>query len=79
MNALIQDENFGDILRRLRKERNLTQEALTIQMQLLGSTMSRGTYTKIERGGRNIKISDLKIIKQVFDVSYEELLGDTEQ
>ena len=77
MNAIIQSENLGEIFRRLRNKCGLTQAALATQMQLHGSIMSRETYAQIEHGGRNIKVSDLKILKKIFDVSYEELLGDT--
>jgi len=79
VNMILQDENMGQIFRRLRLERKLSQSAVAVKIQLLGSTMSRDTYAKIESGGRNIKISDLKIIKRVFDVSYDELLGDMEK
>jgi Predicted transcriptional regulators len=77
MNAIIQSEDLGKIFRHLRNKCGLTQAALATQMQLHGSIMSRETYAQIEHGGRNIKISDLKIIKRIFNVTYEELLGDT--
>lgn len=36
-----------------------------------GSSISRSTYANIESRRRNIKASDLKIIKKLFDVPYD--------
>lgn len=41
------------------------------KMQLIGSSISRSTYANIETGRRNIKASDLKIMKKLLDVPYE--------
>ena len=42
------------------------------QIQLKGSVMSRSTLANIETGRRNIKASDLKLLKEIFEVDYEE-------
>jgi len=62
----------GDMarLQQLRSESGLSQYQLVGKMQLLGSTMSRGTYSKIELGMANIKVSDLAILQQIYDVDY---------
>ena len=41
-------------------------------MQLLGSTMSRSTYSKIELGAGNLKVSDLIALKQIYNADYAE-------
>ena len=46
---------------------------MVAKIQLLGSGMSRATYSKIETGTRNIKASDIVALAQVFDVSIDEL------
>lgn len=38
---------------------------------LFGSNMSRSTLANIETGRRNIKATDLKLLKRVLDVSYD--------
>lgn len=38
--------------------------------------MSRSTLANIEAGRRNIKASDLKTLKILFDVGYEEFFKD---
>lgn len=34
--------------------------------------MSRSTLANIESGKRNIKASDLRLLKELFDVDYDE-------
>ncbi len=56
----------------MRKQRGLTQTALVLQMQLYGSVISETALSKIEGGYRNIKVSDLVILKQILCVDYDE-------
>ena len=50
----------------------MTQTAVVAQLQLKGSIMSRSTLANIESGKRNIKASDLRLLKELFDVDYDE-------
>lgn len=45
---------------------------MVAKLQLLGRNMSRANYAHIEQGVRNIYISDLILIKEILNVSYEE-------
>lgn len=72
MSWLLNDVNIGNNLQRLRVKHNLTQIALTRELSLRGSSMTRETYAKIERGIRNIKVSDLILIKALYDVDFSE-------
>ena len=73
MQYILQDINIGKNLLKLRKQNKMTQEQVVAKIQLLGSGMSRATYSKIETGTRNIKASDIVALAQVFDVSIDEL------
>jgi len=73
---ILRDIPIGKTLRTLRLAKKWTQPYVVTKVQLLGSTMSISTYSLIECGLRNIKASDLKILKQVFETSYEILFGD---
>ena len=77
MQWLLQDINIGPNLRRIRKSNNLTQADVVTQIQLMGSNMSRKTYSMIETGVRNIRVSDLIALKTVFDVDFSEFFEDT--
>lgn len=70
MQWFLQDISIGENLRKLREQSGLSQEQLVIRLHLLGSNMSRSTYSKIETGVRNIRISDFLALKQVFGVDY---------
>lgn len=66
---------IGDNIKRLRKEKNFTQERFICKLQLKGCDMSRGTFSKIESGTRHISISELKSICEVLKVDYNEILN----
>ena len=42
----------------------------------MGSYMSEDTLSNIETGRRNIKANDLKALKIIFDVDYEEFFKE---
>jgi transcriptional regulator with XRE-family HTH domain len=44
-------------------------------LQLQGTSMTRETLVKIERGIQHISASQLKGIRDVLETSYDELLG----
>lgn len=72
MQWFIQDVNIGKNLKILRKRFGYSQSELVIKLNLMGSNMSRSTYSKIERGTRNIRISDFLALKQIYDVDFSE-------
>ena len=72
MQKLLQDKNIGKNLQRIRKTRKMSQKDVLIQMALKGRTMIETTYSRIEQGKRNIFVSDLVLLKEIFDVDYNE-------
>lgn len=70
---LLQDISIGSKIAKLRKEAGLTQLEMIAKMQIMGSNISRTGFVKIENGYRNIKISDLMIMKAILAKSYDEL------
>lgn len=74
---LIDPENIiGSNIRRLRLEKKLGQTELVNQLQLKNIDITRETLVKIEGGRQHIKLSQLRGIRKVLEVSYEELLND---
>ena len=67
---------IGKTIRKYRKEKGMTQEEVVAKLQLMGSRISRSTLANIEVGRRNIKASDLKALRLLFDVEYEEFFKD---
>jgi transcriptional regulator with XRE-family HTH domain len=76
MQWILTDIPLGRNIQKVRTIRNLTQEETVARMQLRGSAMSRSTLANIETGRRNIKASDLKLLKLILDVAYDEFFQD---
>lgn len=72
MQWFLQDVSIGENLRRLRERAGYSQAQLVAKLQLMGSSMSRSTYSKIETGARNIRISDFIALKMIYDVDFSE-------
>ena len=67
---LLTTDKFAQNLRRIRMDRGLSQEETIAQLQILGSPLSRGTYSLIEIGRNNIYVSDLVALQKVFNVDF---------
>lgn len=72
MPKLLSNKMLGENIKRIRLSRGLTQEQTVAQLQILGSPISRSTYSLIEMGRGNLFVNDLVGLKSIFDVSYEE-------
>lgn len=72
MQWFLQDISIGENLRKLREQAGYSQSQLVIKLHLMGSNMSRSTYSKIETGTRNIRISDFIALKLIYDVDFSE-------
>src|SRR3972149_5762346 len=56
-----------------RKKRNLTQEFLASELGI-----SRPTYMQIERGVRELTVSEAEKLARIFNISLEDLLREKE-
>ncbi|MCM1551851.1 MAG: helix-turn-helix domain-containing protein [Butyrivibrio sp.] len=65
------DKHFGDNIRTLRKESNLTQEQVVAKLQLMGFETSRSAYSQMECGTYNIRASELTALKEIFNTTFE--------
>ena len=64
---------LGKRIGTLRQERNLMQEQLAAKLQVAGCDMTRSALAKIECGQRHLYPDELKALKTVLHVAYEEL------
>lgn len=69
------EKNFGKNLKRLRESKKLTQEGLSTKLQLSGCDITRSAVAKIEVGQRHIYPDEIKLIKEILDVSYEDIFN----
>lgn len=70
---LRQDISIGGNLRKLRRRAHLTQEQVVTHLQLLGFDISRSSYSQIECGTYNIRISELAALADLFQVDYNTI------
>lgn len=64
---------LGQNIRKLRMERKLSQEQLAAQLQTRGCDVTRSALAKMEVGQRHIYPDELKLLRELLGVSYEEL------
>lgn len=76
MTKLLANEIFGHNLQRIRLSCGLTQEQTVAKLQVLGSPLSRSTYSVIELGRGNIYVSDLVGLQKVFNVDFSAFFED---
>lgn len=72
------NNTIGRNIRRIRKARGIGQTELVSRLHLIGVKITRETLVKIERGIQHIQLEQLKGIKQILNVSYEEILDSIE-
>lgn len=70
----IYEAEVGAQIRTHRMHQNLTQEDLARILQLHGCDISRGTLAKIEAGTRHIYLDELRAVKEVLHISFDDLL-----
>ena len=72
MNEIYEIE-FGKNIRRIRKEKKLTQDQLAAQLQLNGCDITRSALAKIEVGQRHLYPDEIRLLKELLNVSFDEM------
>lgn len=75
---LLHDADIGQSLKKYRRLKAYSQIDVAAKMQLYGSNMSSNSYSKIERGERNIFFDDFVILKLVLGFEYTEFFKQFE-
>ena len=73
MNPII-EKKVGQNIRKLREQTKMTQETLSARLQVNGCDVTRSALAKIEVGQRHLYVDELILIKEILQVSYEEIL-----
>lgn len=69
----VDDLSIGQNLKALRKRNDLTQEQVAIQLQLRNLPTTRSSYSQIEAGTYNIRISELITLTEIFHVDFNTI------
>ena len=72
MNANYEKE-IGNRIKSIRESKNMTQEQMSAKLQTMGCDITRSAIAKIEVGQRHIYLDELKCIKEIFNVTFDEL------
>lgn len=67
---------IGRNIKRIRKEKGIGQTELVKMLQLNNVDITRETLVKIEGGRQHIKLEQLREIKEILQVDFENLLTD---
>lgn len=67
------EKAIGINIRKLREKAGMTQEQLSAKLQVGGCDITRSAVAKIEVGQRHIYPDEIKLIKEIFNVSYDEI------
>lgn len=68
------DWEVGQRVRAVRERRGLTQEQLAARLQTHDCDITRSALAKIEAGQRHIYLFELRVLREILDVPYENLL-----
>ena len=69
------EKAVGSNIRKLREKNGMTQEQLSAKLQIEGCDITRSALAKIEVGQRHLYIDELKLIKNILCVKYEDILS----
>jgi len=72
MNIAI-EKRIGKNIRELREKAGMTQEHLSVKMQVAGCDITRSAVAKIEVGQRHLYPDEIILIKTILDVSYDDI------
>lgn len=72
MNEIYEIE-FGKNIRRIRKEKKLTQDQLAAQLQLNGCDITRSALAKIEVGQRHLYPDEILLLKEILNVDFNDI------
>lgn len=67
------EKQFGNNLRKIRESKKMTQEMLATKMQLRGCDITRSAVAKIEVAQRHIYPDEILLIKEILDVSFDDM------
>lgn len=67
------EQAFGNNIRKIRKNKKLTQDQLAAQLQIKGCDITRSAMAKIEVGQRHLYPDEIRLLKELLNVSFDEM------
>ena len=72
------DRIIGANLRSLREKAGLTQEQVSVKMQVGGCDITRSAVAKIEVGQRHLYPDEILLLKDILETEYDEIFSPSE-
>lgn len=69
------EKRVGQNIRALREKAKITQDELAAQLQIRGCDITKSAVAKIEVGQRHLYPDEIILIKEVLNVSYDEIFA----
>ena len=69
------EKAIGNNIRILREKAGMTQEQLSAKLQVNGCDITRSAVAKIEVGQRHIYPDEIKLIKEILNVTFDDIFG----
>ncbi len=67
------EKKVGNNLRKLRERAHMTQEEVSIKLQINGCDITRSAVAKIEVGQRHLYPDEIILFRKILRCSYEEI------
>ena len=67
------EKEIGKKIKYFREKNKMTQENLAVNLQVRGCDITRSAVAKIEVGQRHIYADELRLIKEILGISFDEL------
>ncbi len=68
------EKKVGHNIRNIRESKRITQEQLSAKLQVNGCDITRSALAKIEVGQRHLYVDELKLIKEILNTTFEEIM-----
>lgn len=62
--------DIGKNIQALRYQKRLTQDQVVAKLNLMGISISKSTYAKLETNRMNIKVSELVALAKIFNTDF---------
>lgn len=70
------EKRIGKNIRLLREKAGFTQEYVSTKLQLAGCDITRSAVAKIEVGQRHLYPDEIILLKQILNVTYEDIFQE---
>ena len=66
MQKIRPDMDIGKKIQAIRNKQNMTQDQVVAKLNLIGISITKSTYAKLETNRMNIKVSELVALAKIF-------------